>query len=356
MIIIPFSLEWSAPEHAALHPAQQAAFARRVVEFWASHGVVVVLGGSDGRTRFLDAIEALPQQARICWKTAIKRFHERIVFVDAPDIEDIIDVEGLAPISGTVALLGASDERCDLLGLGAEEIARSLGAGHVEVARVLCLCEAPVALGARRAASRELERGTMRDQIWEERFEPLVQYSRQLVIVDRYCGVDALRHAVDGSSGLEFVLRQIWRNELRVKILMASPRANPGQDRNDVLAAFRGAIAEMMNRLATQLGSRSRDLEVFRVCDNVFGDLSHDRYLRFSSWVYRLDVGLESFSGTGPRRQRSPCELVHCAVEQLRARQLVEERLAGAAEGMIRLGSGETQDPLVGCWDREAGQ
>lgn len=356
MILVPFSLEWSAPEHAALHPAQQAAFARRVVEFWASHGVVVVLGGSDGRTRFLEAIEALPQQARICWKSAIKRFQERIVFADAPEIEDIIDLEGLAPITGTVALLGASDERCDLLGLDAEEIARSLGGGHIEVARVLCLCEAPSALRARHEASRELERGTMREQIWEERFEPLVRYSRQLVVVDRYCGVDALRHASDRASGLEFVLRQIWRKDLRVKIMMASPRANPGQDHDDVLAAFRGAIVEMADRLAMQLGPRSRDLEIIRLRDKTFGEMSHDRYLRFSSWVYRLDVGLESFSGTGPRRERSPCELVHCAVEQLRGRQMVEARLADAAEGVYSLASGRTRDPRGGDWDSGAGK
>lgn len=354
MIIVPFSLEWSAPEHAALHPAQQAAFARRVVDFWASHGVVVVLGGSRGRAHFLESIEALPQQARICWKSAIKKFRERIIFADEPDIADIVNLEDLKPISGTVALVGASDARCDLFGLDAEDIARPIGECGVEVARILCLCEAPTAIEVRRAASREIERGMTPEQIWRERFEPLVRFTRLLVVVDRYCGVDALRHGADATSGLEFVLRQVWRHELRVKVLMASPRAVPGQDRDDALDAFRREIAEMAKRLTRQLGPRSRDLEIVRVRDGAFADYSHDRYLRFSSWVYRLDVGLESFSGAGPRRQRSLCELAHCTGDQLRTRQLVEERLAGEAEGVFRLAAGNDQGPFGGGRDRGA--
>lgn len=340
MILVPFSLEWEAVKAAGPSGAHQVAHARRLVGFWGPHGVLVVLGGAEGKARFRAAIEALPQPARVMWKLALRRFRDRTVFSDAVAVDDLYERADVIKVADAVALVGASDERCDLLGVAVDEIGESFADGRVEIARLLCLEQSETIQRARHLAEQNLERGQSPGDLWESRFQPLVPYAGLMVIVDRYAGQDVVRQASGKQSGLEFVLRRAWQAPLHIHAYMADPRPAVGDPAPVTLDRFRDAVDQLLGRLRTELGARSRELKIFRCDDRDFRDLAHDRYLRLSSWLFHLDVGLEPFSHGGSRRARSPFRMCLCQAEELRARQKLEERLELKATGRLIISAG----------------
>lgn len=335
MILFPFSLEWDGLKLAGPATAHQVARARHLVGLWGPHGVLVILGGSDGEAKFRRAVEDLPQQARVLWKHALERFRDRVVFSDAITVEDLHKDEDVLKIADTVGLVGASDERCDLLGVAAEAIGGSFAGGRVEVARILCLEQAETVQRARCLAEQDIACGEDPGELWESRFQPLVPYARLMVIVDRYAGLDVVRQAPGKQSGLEFVLRRVWQAPIHIRAYMAEPRPAAGDPAPVTLDAFREAIDQLLGRLQQELGARSRELTIVRCADRDFRDLAHDRYVRLSSWLFHLDVGLEPFAHGGSRRVRSPFRMCLCQAEELRARRKLEERLDQVATGRL---------------------
>lgn len=346
MIIVPFGLDWESLSGRGQRPSHQEAICRRIVNFWGPHGVLVVLGGDDGRKEFLSAIEAMPQQTRKLWKDALKRFRIRIEYVSAPSIAEMFAIDDISVVAGHVALIGAGDARCDLMGLCEDELSRHIAHIGIEIVRVDCIDEAESILAAKRLAAAEIARGIDRNVLWAERFAPLIPWTRQLVIVDRYCGVDVARHIATCDSGLEFVLSQVWTEDLSIKVFMADPRIQPHKDYESSLGAFRDAVADVVKRLVVEFGPRKRALSIFSGPDAAFGQLTHDRYLRCSSWIFKLDVGLESFSGRGLRRERSLCELAFCAPTEIQHRHDRERFLQFDSSRSIVLPAGSERAVL----------
>lgn len=340
MILVPFSLEWEALREAGPTAAHHVAHARRLVGLWGPHGVLVVLGGAAGEARFRSAIDDLPQQARVLWKHALERFRDRVVFSDAIAVEDVYENADIVKLVDAVGLVGASDERCGLLGVAEDAIGGPFAEGRVEVARITCMEHSDAVQRAQCLAEQDIASGENPADLWESRFQPLVPYARLMVIVDRYAGLDVVRQPRGTQSGLEFVLRRVWRAPIHIHAYMAEPRPAAGEPAAVTIDSFREAIDQLIGRLTAELGARSRELKIVRCADREFRDLAHDRYLRLSSWLSHLDVGLEPFSHGGSRRARSPFRMCLCQAEELQGRQKLEEKLDRRATGRLVLPAG----------------
>jgi len=113
-------------------------------------------------------------------------------------------------------------------------------------------------------------------------------------------------------------------------------------DYANTLDLFKTSVLDVVMRLLNENGTRTHDLALYRLRDNVFAEHSHDRYLRCDSWLLKLDVGLEPFSAGARQRERSAFEMSLCGADALRDKQNIERRLRGRSDGIIELPAGAT--------------
>ena len=148
--------------------------------------------------------------------------------------------------------------------------------------------------------NRDLQKDEHRDTIWQERFKPLVMYTRRITICDRYAG-ERLRRYYNNQqreSGLRWVLHHISQCSPSYLDLILGAKPDT-----------RLEIIEDVEKMVRGLpGSGVQDLKLTIVPDHHFGENAHDRHIRFQHHSVSIGRGLEIFEES-TQTQSSSCHL-----------------------------------------------
>jgi hypothetical protein len=160
-------------------------------------------------------------------------------------------------------------------------------------------------MAAREVLDSPLREGVNREVEWTERFGPLCESAKPLVIYDKFVGQQTVRRYLYGqgsSDGLTWFLSRVaMKPGRRVRVITAITDATERGQRFDeeaMVAGFHRMLASMADRgLRLDLvlvpervrGARGRGVERF----------GHDRHLRFGErTALALGAGIQSFATT----------------------------------------------------------
>ncbi len=127
--------------------------------------------------------------------------------------------------------------------------------------------------------------GEATDDIWEQRFQGLATYCRNVVIVDHY-------GARSGNiNGMFRLLRLLARDSRQCRVLLYSSPTVSGDVPQAIEANINRAVASLSGN-----GIKSVTVRLFDEAD--FRKYAHDRHIRFDSYVIRIGRGVRLFEGT----------------------------------------------------------
>jgi hypothetical protein len=251
-------------------------------------------------TEFRDAIRALPAALAKRWETLLSSRRLVVDTLDpeaAPSVSEALDpVELEEAVSGPVRLVLLERDQAALLGVPTDAYAVMAPGGRLEIGRLATATRTQALQRASRLLTEPLREGEDREQLWRDRFGPLVAVSRTVVVYDKYAGIQAARRYVHGernADGLSwFVSRVALTPGKRIRLITAVT-----DDERRVLDER--SVAPGLQALRDRLADRDVRLDVVLVPDrSEKGDrFGHDRHIRFDERVaLSLGPGLQAFA------------------------------------------------------------
>lgn len=304
----------------------------------AVHGTLVFSSAAE-LAEFRDALARLPQSLASRWETMISGRRLVVDMLDpeaSPSIAQALDAGELEDaVSGPVCLVLLERDHAALLGVPPGEFASMAPGGRLELGRLGTATRTAALQRASRLLTAPLREGDDREQLWAERFGPLVEVSTTVVVYDKYAGAQAARRYVHGernADGLSwFVSRVALRPGTRVRLITA------------VLADDRRVLDERtvapgLQALRDRLADRDVRLDVVLVPERSDrGDrFGHDRHIRFDERVaLSLGPGLQAFAWP---KVRETIVVAQLPVADAKAREAAAERaqLRPPPQGWVR--------------------
>jgi hypothetical protein len=215
----------------------------------------------------------------------------------APGIGEALDPAELeASVSGPVRLVLLERDQASLLGVAGDAYAAMAPGGRLEMGRLATGTRTETLQRASRLLTEPLREGDDREKLWRERFGPLVEVSKTVVVYDRYAGIQAARRYVHGERNADgltwFVSRVALTPGKRVRLITAVTD-------DDKRVLDERTVAPALQVLRDRLADRDVRLDVVLVPDRgERGDrFGHDRHLRFDERVaLSLGPGLQAFA------------------------------------------------------------
>lgn len=286
-MITEFSLDKEFFGSPILHDVGMSAVHDFITESWIERGALVIPGTGHGD--LLGLINKLPEKFKQRWLRAVEYGIKRDVdnewwsFSDYGSFDEMCQLSTLfktAFAEGTVAyVISENDEqkrRCintgfELLGAGvcseSENLQRSSLLSRADIAPT---DSAP--------------------NVWDQRLKPFAQYSKKILIVDRYLFTNVREAAARGQN--EDSLRNFFsylsqlNSRHNVKIISF------GDQKDSELHA---GVHDRINRTICRVPAMSRglaSLDLVSVADNFFRDEAHDRFIGFGKHICQIGLGM----------------------------------------------------------------
>jgi hypothetical protein len=251
--------------------------------------------------------------------------HGRLVFTSQTHLDLFVEAVGKLPtslakawevvlssrkvqLSDDLELVLVEADQAELLGVAEDEFSATTPSGLVEIGRITTAGRTSVLMAARQVLDAPLREGVNREVEWEERFGPLCEDSKPLVIYDKFVGQQTVRrylHSQGAGDGLTWFLARVGMTPgRRVRIITAvTDSVDRGQrfDEEAMVAGFHRMMASMADRdLRLELvlvperarGEKGRGVERF----------GHDRHLRFGERAaLALGAGMQAFANAAFR-------------------------------------------------------
>lgn len=298
---------------------QTRAAHERVIDMWLQRGLLIVDEREDGESELLEVIERLPQKLRNYWLEAWKNsLHLSVKGWDGVVTRDRLERLCAIDADGThqLRLAVVDDVRAlEDFDLDEEELETAVCIGEgteITVSRMSSVDRSRPIRELEELASRDVERGESWKKIWEERFEILIEAPGLVYVnvVDRYALAGLWSAPQSRLSGLERFLKLVKdsaKEKRYVKIFSAITR-----DMGPL--ALSEIEDELRKRCSYLSGGRLKKIDFYLLSDGEFGNISHDRFVRFggkagAGYVWDLGCGLEIFEAeTAYRRSHARFE------------------------------------------------
>lgn len=280
-------------------PAQQRAAHLALLDTWKRVGLLVHDGNLFNQSRVKQAIDALPQKLVPLWQELL----ERLPLVSGPNGWNgaIANAPACLDLVGGACRVAVVDDAKAEVGFGLteEEDSKSLAAYHgLEICRFVAAPQAKAFTNAGGLCGQHIHAGLTYGDLWNLRFGALARAPiKTIALVDRYSvsqhyvcpqhylsGLERFLRLLDGeASGHRYItLFSAWTQELN----QLQPQVT----------------LEMIGEEIRQLGARLPRKQIRRVRlimlpNAVFGDLHHDRFIRFGEYVWDLGIGIRVFEG-----------------------------------------------------------
>ena len=287
-------------------PALRRAIHEELLEDLSVHGRLVFTSQAH-LDLFVEEVRRLPTSLAKAWEVVLSSRRVKVGIAEPPladalgDILDPVLIE--TELADDLELILVEADHAELLGVAEDEFSATTPSGLVEIGRITTAGRTSVLLAARRTLDAPLREGVNREVEWTERFGPLCEDAKPLVIYDKFVGQQTVRRYLHGQGtgdGLTWFLARVgMRPGRRVRIITAvSDSVDRGQrfDEEAMVAGF--------HRLMASMGQRDLRLDLVLVPERVreaggrrverFG---HDRHLRFGERAaLALGAGVQSFA------------------------------------------------------------
>lgn len=297
-MLVPFAIDaGSLAPDPAWSPAQQKAYHQAVLKAWQQIGVLVHEGQTYSASRTKVAIDALPAKLLPLWQELI----EHLPLLPGPAGWD-----GVVENSRSCLDCLCGNVRTTLVDDATAEAAFSIDEGDL----YLCPATHPdleicrfIAAGSSKAfgmalalSGAHIEAGQNYGQLWAERFALLAKAPIKTVqIVDRYAVSQHYESPQDKLSGFERFLRLLDADasgNRHVALYSAwTPELNAKQVKID---AVRDELKAVLTRLPNHHVKR---IKLYMLPNGAFGDVHHDRFIRFGEYVWDIGIGVKVFEG-----------------------------------------------------------
>ena len=160
--------------------------------------------------------------------------------------------------------------------------------GDVEGVRLCDVDQSQKIQHSRRRSEEIVRIGKSVEDLWQERFQLFAQYSRNVLIFDRYAVRDDDNQNIQGLFRLlEFLDRDANGCEI---VIYSSP--DPSRNVAEEVGSTRSALESKAAELNDN-GIESLEVRLFR--DDRFRRPGHDRHIRFNDNIFSIGIGVELF-------------------------------------------------------------
>lgn len=262
-------------------------------------GILVHDGDRFDQSRVKAAIDALPQKLLPLWQELL----ERLPLVPGPDGWNGVIVNSAAcldPVSEMSRVVVVDDPKAEAsFGLTEDEDSKMLAEhNHLEICRFVAAPRARAFADATTLSALHFDIGLGYGELWDTRFGALARAPiKTVVLVDRYAISQHYLCPQHYLSGLERFLRLLDGDATgpRYVSVFSAWTADLNQIEPHVTLEM---IAEEIRQVGARLPRRIvRRVRLVMLPNGVFGNLHHDRFVRFGEYVWDLGTGIKVFEG-----------------------------------------------------------
>ncbi len=299
-MLVPFALDAeSVVPDPDWTPAQQRVFHLAMLDTWKRVGLLVHDGDNFSDSRLKQAVDALPQKLAPLWQELL----ERLPLVPGPNgwngsIGNT--AECLNPVSAAARVAVVDDANAEVeFGLDEADLSKSLPDHNgLEISRFVAAPQAAAFSAAGALAGEHIQAGIPYGTLWNSRFAALAKAPIKVIaLLDRFAISQHYECPQHYLSGLERFLRLLdgeASGARHVTIYSAWTAELKARDPRLTLEMIGEEMRALCGRLANHRVSR---LRVVMLPNAVFGDLHHDRFVRFGDYVWDLGTGIKLFEG-----------------------------------------------------------
>lgn len=301
-MLVPFALDAeSLASDPDWTPAQQRAAHLALLDTWKRLGLLIHDGDHFSNSRIKQAIDALPQKLAPLWQELL----ERLPLVPGPDGWNgvIGNTPACLDLVGAAARIAVVDDaKAEVyFGLEEEDLSISLAAHQgLEICRFVAAPHAKAFTNAGGLCGQHIHAGVPYADLWKARFAALARAPiKTVVVLDRYCVSQHYECPQHHLSGLERFLRLLdgEASGNRYVTIFSAWTAELNQRQPRVTLEM---IAEEVRAVCARLPrNQVRRVRLVMMPNPVFGDLHHDRFIRFGEYVWDLGIGIKVFEGPG---------------------------------------------------------
>lgn len=297
-MLVPFAIDaGSLAPDPAWSPAQQKAYHQSMLKVWQQIGVLVHEGQTFSASQTKVAIDALPAKLLPLWQELI----ERLPLLPGPaGWGGVVENTGgcLDCLCGTVRTALVDDATAEAVFSIDEGDLYACPPTHpdLEICRFIAAGSSRAFGAALALSGAHIEAGQDYRQLWAERFSVLAKAQIKTVqVVDRYAVSQHYEAPQGRLSGLERFLRLLDADasgNRHVALYSAwTPELNA---RQAGIGDVQGELKILLTRLPNH---RIKRIKIYMLPNGAFGDVNHDRFIRFGEYVWDIGVGVKVFEG-----------------------------------------------------------
>lgn len=312
-------------------PAQLQTCHQSLLDVWQRIGILKHDTDSFETSRLKQAVQQLPQKIRPQWLAMLQR---NLLLACGNGWDGNVTPNSINQLDGIAQVALVDDTRAEVdFGLSEEVLSSpAQGIPNVEVCRILAVAHAKTFRDALAKSTAHIEpKETFRD-IWTQRFKSLACAPiKRVVIVDRFVIRQLFNPPHQQLSGLDRFLRLLDADASGPRhVTLYSSWADL---RREIGMAEIGAeLNQVINRLQYR---NIKQLKVVMLPNMIFGDVAHDRFIRFEGLVWDIGLGLKVFEGAfAAERSSATFKAEKVAVDGYKK---VEEELAGHPQAKSRV-------------------
>ncbi len=300
-MLVPFTVDPSSlSSDPHWTPAQIQRYHQSLLDVWGQYGLLVQRLDPTDAAGFLAAIDSLPQKQKLLWQAACQAYPLQAV---SAGWDGSISRNELHLTQSHCDLALIEDTTAEVeFGFAPDDLSKSFGAPDpLELCRFIA---ADKALSFKRAsvlAGVHIEPGDSYEKTWKSRFHGLaIAPIKVISVVDRFAVSRHMLHsqsATAGLSGLERFLKLLDADSTchRYVTIYSAWTAEISQ----MLIA--NVKKELCGVLAHLPRKNVKRIKIYMIPNAKFGDVAHDRFIRFGKYVWDFGLGLQVFEG--PRCQ-----------------------------------------------------
>jgi hypothetical protein len=297
---IPFSIDPDALECDLTDLSLSITTHRRVIQEWRRHGVLVHSHGPLKDSAIFKKIEALPQEFRKMWKSALVSTRRKQSTKIWDGLFPGTELQDLLPVSNEFRLALFDTTRAVIVGgVDSAECSRIVPElGNMEICKLHSVNESFYFAEAARTANRVLNVGDNCATEWRDRYSSHITQADHIAVVDRYILANHnWRLRKNEISGLHRLLDNCFsrskEKKVNVKLLCAVQNNNSTLSSDEILE-----INLFCNDIASRYsGGGIRQISFFVLPDKDFSKIAHERYVRSDYTIFGMDSGLDVFGG-----------------------------------------------------------
>lgn len=299
-MLVPFAIdaESVAPD-PGWTPAQQRVFHLALLDVLKRVGMLIHDGAMFSDSRLKLAVDALPQKLAPLWQEVL----ERLPIVPGPNgwngaIENT--AECLNPVSTAARVAVVDDAKAEVeFGFDEADLSRSLvGHNGLEISRFVSAPQAAAFAAANSLAGEHIQAGTPYTELWNSRFASLARAPIKVVaVVDRFAVSQHYECAQHHLSGIERFLRLLDGEATGARHVTIFSAWTAELNQREPRLTLEGIGEEMLALRGRLVNNHVRKVRVVMLPNSVFGDLHHDRFVRFGDYVWDLGTGIKLFEG-----------------------------------------------------------